>query len=377
MTLATKEMTATTSKLGADMLTDEQEIELRALILEYGLAAVIEGDQDRPRQLNRVVDYVRALLARQPAAIDKAATLDKPAQVSGTRFGKGVQWSTVIGAAQRYYEFMQTPEKEALRIENARRFIEGLAAPLANEASKPAPSVEQDERGAFEAWYALENENARTHLEGDDWRELEPEQRDNYLAAFRAGVSYRARAASTSANVAQGSAWGRVRYVRDTFKKDLEQGFKTKDKIFAVDLLTKALDEQEHATNVAQGAEADNAERQQAYETGYQHGISLTQYTAAMGDAAEAYFSQFKNAHPLPAQFRWSEVYDAMRSLAAPPAQTALTDAARDAARYRLMRRGQHWSVIDGIGDTLRGEKLDAAIDAALTAAQSASGDTK
>jgi hypothetical protein len=35
----------------------------------------------------------------------------------------------------------------------------------------------------------------------------------------------------------------------------------------------------------------------------------------------------------------------------------------RDAARYRLLRRGQQWSVIDGIGDALRGEVLDAAID--------------
>ena len=36
-----------------------------------------------------------------------------------------------------------------------------------------------------------------------------------------------------------------------------------------------------------------------------------------------------------------------------------------DAARYRLLRRGQHWSVIDGIGNDLRAEALDAAIDAA------------
>lgn len=36
-----------------------------------------------------------------------------------------------------------------------------------------------------------------------------------------------------------------------------------------------------------------------------------------------------------------------------------------DAERYRLLRRGQHWSVINGIGDTLRADKLDAAIDAA------------
>lgn len=39
---------------------------------------------------------------------------------------------------------------------------------------------------------------------------------------------------------------------------------------------------------------------------------------------------------------------------------------ARDAARYRLLRRGQHWSVANGIGDTLRAEGLDSEIDARL-----------
>jgi hypothetical protein len=36
----------------------------------------------------------------------------------------------------------------------------------------------------------------------------------------------------------------------------------------------------------------------------------------------------------------------------------------KDAERYRKVRRGQHWSVINGIGDVLRAEKLDAAVDA-------------
>ena len=36
-----------------------------------------------------------------------------------------------------------------------------------------------------------------------------------------------------------------------------------------------------------------------------------------------------------------------------------------NAERYQLLRRGQHWSVINGIGDALRAEALDAAIDAA------------
>jgi hypothetical protein len=34
------------------------------------------------------------------------------------------------------------------------------------------------------------------------------------------------------------------------------------------------------------------------------------------------------------------------------------------AENYRLIRRGQHWSVVDGIGNTLRGDDLDAAVDA-------------
>lgn len=39
-----------------------------------------------------------------------------------------------------------------------------------------------------------------------------------------------------------------------------------------------------------------------------------------------------------------------------------------DAERYRLLRRVQRWSVINGIGDNLRAESLDAAIDQARQA---------
>jgi DNA-binding protein H-NS len=35
----------------------------------------------------------------------------------------------------------------------------------------------------------------------------------------------------------------------------------------------------------------------------------------------------------------------------------------KDAERYQALRRGQKWSVIDGIGDTLKAEGLDEAID--------------
>ena len=44
-------------------------------------------------------------------------------------------------------------------------------------------------------------------------------------------------------------------------------------------------------------------------------------------------------------------------------ALTAERDALhKDAERYQLLRRGQHWSVINGIGDALRAEQLDSAI---------------
>jgi chromosome segregation ATPase len=37
-----------------------------------------------------------------------------------------------------------------------------------------------------------------------------------------------------------------------------------------------------------------------------------------------------------------------------------------DALRYRLLRRGQHWAVINGIGDELRADDLDAEINAVM-----------
>ena len=54
--------------------------------------------------------------------------------------------------------------------------------------------------------------------------------------------------------------------------------------------------------------------------------------------------------------------------VAEPAIAESVLDDAEDAARYRLLRRGQHWSVIDGIGNELRAEALDAATDAARAA---------
>jgi len=43
-----------------------------------------------------------------------------------------------------------------------------------------------------------------------------------------------------------------------------------------------------------------------------------------------------------------------------------------DAARYRMLRPGRYWSVVNGIGDRLHGDKLDSAIDAAMRDAPNA-----
>ncbi|MDF3081090.1 hypothetical protein [Burkholderia sola] len=52
-----------------------------------------------------------------------------------------------------------------------------------------------------------------------------------------------------------------------------------------------------------------------------------------------------------------------------PTPSTEATDSDKICAeRYRCLRRGQHWSVINGSGDTLRADELDAAIDAARAA---------
>jgi hypothetical protein len=87
-----------------------------------------------------VLDRMRAQAERALAARGQVTTkrdeprLDKPAQVGGTRFHAGVKWSTVIAATQRHFEYMQTPEKEAERIEKGKALVEYL---LSGQAASP------------------------------------------------------------------------------------------------------------------------------------------------------------------------------------------------------------------------------------------------
>jgi hypothetical protein len=157
-----------------------------------------------------------------------------------------------------------------------------------------APSVEQDERGAFDEseWRALFNSTrtADTTFE-------------QFCGWMREEVT-KARAASTSANVAQGAAAVATVKVYETY-------------------------------------------------TGQNGWIEVTQ---------EEYD-------------RTKDKYEhRIRRVSAPPAQTALTDDARDAARYRTLRKAGaivEWTLA---GPWKHGDALDRIVDAS---AQSASGDTK
>jgi hypothetical protein len=96
---------------------------------------------------------------------------------------------------------------------------------------------------------------------------------------------------------------------------------------------------------------ADTAEQQQAYELGYQHAFASAQYTNAMGEAATAYFETFKHAHPLPAQFRWSGVYDAMMRAADAPSITGGSDVPEGYALVPINATDEMLDAGHGAGD--------------------------
>jgi len=83
----------------------------------------------------------KAIEAARATAEQSETKLDKRAQVGNTRFGVGVKWSTVIGAAQRYHDFMNTSEKEGERIKNAKAFMDVLTA--SNQPDAPVTILDQ------------------------------------------------------------------------------------------------------------------------------------------------------------------------------------------------------------------------------------------
>lgn len=82
----------------------------RRLVRE--LDVLLNGEEGAAKQAS-LCDIVAQV--RREGIKTAEPRLDAPAQVGHTRFGEGVPWSTVIGAAQRYYAAQNTKEQERLQ----------------------------------------------------------------------------------------------------------------------------------------------------------------------------------------------------------------------------------------------------------------------
>ncbi|MBB5509607.1 hypothetical protein [Paraburkholderia atlantica] len=183
-------MTAPTSKPGAEMeLTDEQIV---ALALENGFYKSAEhwGDRYVTQLGSDLVRFARALLARQPAAIDKQA------EIARIRYGALRDAENIA----RLFD-LGTPDGHAIA-DSIRKLAE------AERAEQPAaPSVEQDERGAL-VRMANDMRAEQTFL-GSCRETCDDSGRARWDRVQRV-IDYLDRAASPSANVAQGAeavAW--------------------------------------------------------------------------------------------------------------------------------------------------------------------------
>jgi hypothetical protein len=269
-----------------------------------------------------LVRFARALLARQPAAIDKqepVATLHDDGRYS---------WR---GAKTHGFSY-------------AGWRMEVYAAPLANEASKPAaPSVGQDERELIEL--------------------------------LRNVCHY---ADSVCGMLRQGGWPGKAEALESRIKAVIDFDANSRDKETNLPCpICNGVEGCDHT--VPERARAASTSANVAQGAGEQSGESFALWFRAEVQADRLYGSDEEAA--------WAGYKAAMDKCAAPPAQTALTDDARDAARYRWLREQDshdEYFVASGSNGTwgecghygVSGEHLDGVIDAALTAAQSASGDT-
>jgi hypothetical protein len=365
-------MTATTSKLGADM-TNEQIWEA----IEF----CFTGDEARRMGLSlslfaREIERRVVILGRQPAAIDKqepVATLHDDGRYS---------WR---GAKTHGFSY-------------AGWRMEVYAAPLANEASKPAaPSVGQDERELIEllrnvCHYA---DSVCGMLRQGGWPgkaealesrikaviDFDANSRDketnlpcpicNGVEGCDHTVPERARAASTSANVAQyrNEALSAllVDHSHAASAKDVDAVLKARDAIYSM------------FANVAQGAEA----------------VAIWRMVRANLNLIANSFANCKGS----AATMQDLAKDCLTKVdayldAAPPAQTALTDDARECladvvSHYRALYAGLAFQLneatVNENSDDMTYwkheikalERMYAQAERALTAAQSASGDTK
>jgi hypothetical protein len=178
----------TTMNTGAASLSDERE---RAAITACAL--MIKGiclTRPNAEWTGAIEDRIQFMLKQMQAGAAIAAGGAQEAVATVTKTGRVVDFDVQIGA------FHLSDGKHSL-----------YAAPLANEASKPAPLVEQDERGAF------------VKLMGYDLPEIDGAAKDVWESQRATWLEALEFAASTSANVARLS-------IDDLQGKALEHGFK-------------------------------------------------------------------------------------------------------------------------------------------------------
>jgi hypothetical protein len=454
-------MTATTSKLGADMLTDE---EIFAIADDNDSGRAMSGR--RLFSERNLLLFARALLARQPAAIDKQDEIARirygalrDAENIARLFDLGTPDGHAIADSIRKLaeaECAQPTAAPSVAAESKGHeafekatavtdpvmadFLSSVAASRAN----PAPSVEQDEREAFEAW-------ARTNDGNCNDKDLQRSIHDGgYINKLveRDWLVWQARAASTSANVAQReelTVWygslpesnGKTNWTAILHKGDIAEGHtidrseypdRVRYEADCVRYLIGELKERPwildydadkhsgYVANVAQGAEAVatvedlNLEVSDGTQYKYKgailnakgdalpHGTSL--YAAPPAQHKSDWHPDFvtalyDNADPdkrytMDQMREYADAFHRSRIDAAPPAQTALTDDARECladvvSHYRALYAGLAFqlneaTVSENSDDMTYWkheikalERMYAQAERALTAAQSAS----
>jgi hypothetical protein len=431
-------MTPTTSKLGADMTDDLAENIAR----HCSEASILAGNEVCKSLMVKAAETIRALLARQPAAIDKEA------EYALVKRGDLVEHSH--------------PQYGGGLFATEDCFVD---APLANEASKPAapisleqikaletavcngqsgealrllhhmrnalaaPSVEQDERGAISA--AFEAYEYQFRMNG--------EERNKY--DFESGWKA-ARAASISANAPSESGADTGNAEADRIIGRLSSSDPDFDDcIDAVAFIRKLVAEHKGPDGFATWKDAAIAERMrrktdsdglrglflEALDFGIGFGPRLSEVgewketriskanglviraastSANVAQGAEAVTEKTLDALKWaisqaaldPTGKHWGALMSLRKSLTAPPAQTALTDDARDAEILRTLIHRAHACDLkfDKAGkvqalhavfkaDSVPGYGMKSSVrryldafmqDAALTAAQPVSGDS-
>jgi hypothetical protein len=359
-------MTATTSKLGADMLNVPREL-LQDLIDDVADYAVSRTFKDRETTWRSdLLKRADELLARQPAAIDnKAAGYTEPFDVDELK----------RGGVMRVFAAHETDHDIPVY----------LTTPLEKESNQPVEPKVTITRQQFDAMrVALEviavgdsktpsDTAAHGLVASGFWTDaLETENSNSRAASTSANVAQRDALSAVAGDIASMSA-DELRAEHESHRHgDIAVALRELSANVGQQPIPQALEDQSDGAWAAfeKSTNADMTNRDDLWPVWQEAWEAARSANVAQGAEADTQAAvDFYASNPSAALF------DFQKRIAAPPAQTALTDDARDAARYRWLR--EYFVTIDMTypKQNYRLAALDEFIDAALTAAQSASGD--